>query len=348
MSNLTKRSGFRTVIYIVSLAVLVYVLVYMPTPYIVTQPGTAESVKPMVEVKNGDAEEEGKFLMTTVSASYANLALLFLTTFNEHAQIGKKEERLAGRTQDEYSAEQVWYMSDSQASAMEAAYEQAGVEYAIVPKYIFVFGLSKDASPEGDIKPQDKILSINGVPTPDNTVLAKQLEDKKVGDTVELQLDRKGETITRELKLVPIKDSETGETRPGLGVMIGTLQTVKPKDPSHQITFTNTEIGGPSAGLMFTLEIYNQLTPGDLTKGHIIAGTGTINKDGEVGAIGGVVHKIVAADREDAEVFFVPEANYEEAKKKADSIKTDMELVPVETAGDALEYINHMTAKTVE
>lgn len=346
MSNITQKSGFRTAVYILSLAIVVYVLVYMPTPYIVTQPGTAESVKPMVSVKNGDEEEDGKFLMTTVSASYANLSLLFISAFNEHAQIGKKEERLAGRTQEEYSAEQVWFMSDSQSAAMEAAYEQADIAYDIVPEYIFVLGLSKDSLPEGDIKPQDKILSINGVPTPDNTVLAQQLENKQVGDMVELQLDRKGETITSELKLVPIKDSETGKTRPGLGVMIGTLQTVKPKDSAHQITFTNTEIGGPSAGLMFTLEIYNQLTPGDLSKGHVIAGTGTINKEGTVGPIGGVVHKIVAADREDAEVFFVPEANYEEAKKKAESIKTDMLLVPVETAEDALDYIEKLNVKT--
>ncbi|WP_211745989.1 SepM family pheromone-processing serine protease [Paenibacillus sp. Marseille-Q4541] len=347
MSAMHKKSGLKTTLYIVVLAIMVYVLVYMPTPYIITQPGSADAVKPMVEVKNGDEKEEGEFLMTTVSASYANLSLLFLSVFNEHAEIEKKAERLQGKTKDEYSAEQVYFMSDSQSSAMEAAYEEAEIAYSIVPEHIFVFGLSKDPAPQGDIKAGDKILSVNGVPTPDNTVLSKELQNKKVGDTIEMQLNRSGETITREVTLVPIKDNDTGKTRPGLGVMIGTIQKVKPEDPAHQIQFKNTKVGGPSAGLMFTLEIYNQLTPGDLTKGHIIAGTGTISKEGNVGPIGGVVHKIVAADRKEAEIFFVPRANYADAKKKADAISTDMEIVPVDTAGDALEYLNNLDNKKV-
>lgn len=345
MSEIRKKNGLRLVLYIAFLAIMLYVLVYMPTPYIITQPGSAEAVKPMVEVKNGDEKEEGQFLMTTVSASYANLSLLFLSKFNEHAEIVKKSDRLQGRTKDEYSAEQVYYMSDSQSSAMEAAYEKAGIAYKIVPKYIYVTGLSKDPAPQGDIKAGDKILSVNGTATPDPEVLSKQLADKKVGDTVQMQLERDGETITSEITLVQIEDSETGKTRPGLGVMIGVIQKVKSEDSAYQIHFKDTQVGGPSAGLMFTLEIYNQLTPGDLTKGHIIAGTGTISKDGTVGAIGGVVHKIVAADREHAEIFFVPKDNYEDAKKKAESIGTDMVLVPVETLDDALEYLDTLETK---
>lgn len=345
MSSMRRKSGMRTTLYIAVLAIMVYVLVYMPTPYIITQPGSAEAVKPMVQVKNGDEKEDGEFLMTTVSASYANLSLLFLSVFNEHAEIGKKAERLHGKTKDEYSAEQVYYMSDSQSSAMEAAYEQAGIAYRIVPEHIFVFGLSKDPAPQGDIQAGDKILSVNGVPTPDHTVLSKELQDKKVGDRIEMQLNRNGETITREVTLVPIKDTDTGNTRAGLGVMIGTIQKVKPEDPANQIEFKDTQVGGPSAGLMFTLEIYNQLTPGDLTKGHIIAGTGTITKEGIVGPIGGVVHKIVAADRKNAEIFFVPRDNYEDAKKKADSIGTEMKLIPVDTVEDALDYIETLPEK---
>lgn len=97
---------------------------------------------------------------------------------------------------------------------------------------------------------------------------------------------------------------------------------------------------------MFTLEIYNQLTPGDLTKGHRIAGTGTITKEGVVGAIGGVVHKIVAADRKEAEIFFVPKDNYKEAAAKAEQIGTKMKLVPVSTVDDALAYLKTLSVKS--
>ena len=75
-------------------------------------------------------------------------------------------------------------------------------------------------------------------------------------------------------------------------------------DPKVKID--SHEIGGPSAGLMFTLEIYNQLVEDDLTRGHEIAGTGTINEKGEVGPIGGIQQKVVAASDAGAEVFFAP------------------------------------------
>lgn len=96
---------------------------------------------------------------------------------------------------------------------------------------------------------------------------------------------------------------------------------------------------------MFTMEIYNRLTFGDLTKGHRVAGTGTINAEGVVGAIGGVKHKIVAADREGAEIFFVPVKNYDEAKAKADKIGTSMKLVPVSTLDEALKYMEELPVK---
>lgn len=346
MNRIRKSGGFRASIFVIVVALVVYVAVYMPTPYIIYMPGSADEVKPMVTVKDGDQEERGVFMMTTVSATYANVFLLGTSLFNRNMQIDKKEDRLQGKTEAEYSAEQVWFMSDSQSSAMEAAYEQAGVKYSIVPEHIFVFGLSEDPKPQGDIAPGDIILGVNGTATPDNTVLSAQLKDKKVGDTVEMQLEREGETISRDVKLIEVKDSKTGATRPGLGVMIGTVQKVKPEDSNKQITFTDTQVGGPSAGLMFTLEIYNQLTPGDLTQGHRIAGTGTITKEGVVGPIGGVVHKIVAADRKEAEIFFVPKQNYQEAEAKAEQIGTKMKLVPVNTVDDALAYLKTLSAKS--
>jgi len=346
MNRIRKSGGFRVSIFVIVVALIVYVTVYMPTPYIIYMPGSADEVKPLVTVKDGDSEERGTFMMTTVSATYANVFLLGASLFNKNAEIDKKEDRLRGKTEAEYSAEQVWFMSDSQSSAMEAAYEKAGIKYAIVPEHIFVFGLSEDPKPQGDIAPGDIILGVNGTATPDNTVLSAQLKNLKVGDTVELQLERGGETISRDVKLVEVKDSKTGKTRPGLGVMIGTVQKVKAEDSSKQITFTYTRVGGPSAGLMFTLEIYNQLTQGDLTHGHRIAGTGTITKDGVVGPIGGVVHKIVAADRKNAEVFFVPQDNYKDAAAKAEQIGSKMKIVPVSTVDDALAYLKTLTVKS--
>jgi Lon-like protease len=100
-------------------------------------------------------------------------------------------------------------------------------------------------------------------------------------------------------------------------------------------------IGGPSAGLMMALEIYNQLTEEDITKGHKIAGTGTINENGDVGVIGGISQKVVAADKEGIEIFFAPKegGNYNKAIKTAKEIKSDMKIIPVETFDDAVNYL---------
>lgn len=99
---------------------------------------------------------------------------------------------------------------------------------------------------------------------------------------------------------------------------------------------------------MFSLEIYNQLVKEDMTKGHRVAGTGTINDKGEVGPIGGISQKIVAADKEEAEIFFAPNekgaagSNYREAVKTAKKIDSDMKIVPVDSFSDAVTYLEKL------
>lgn len=337
-----KSQAIRVFKYIFMIVLVCYVVVYMPTPYIVYQPGSAEEVKPMITVKDGDSTEQGTFMMTTVSASYANIALLAFSAFNSHAEVDKKESRLGDKSKEEYAAEQLFYMSDSQSSAVEAAYEEADVPYEILTDYLFVFSTPKDSTNSQYFQPGDKVLEVDSKPIGDNLDLATLLKSKNIGDIVSVKLERAGKMIVEKVPLVSIQDSETNTTRPGLGIMIGAMQKVTAKDPQKQVEFLNTKVGGPSAGLMFTMEIYNQLTPGDLSKGYRVAGTGTISADGTVGPIGGVKHKIVAADRENAQFFFVPKDNYQEAKTKADDIGTKMKLIPVSTLEDALHYMDQL------
>ncbi|MEH7275544.1 S16 family serine protease, partial [Neobacillus vireti] len=111
------------------------------------------------------------------------------------------------------------------------------------------------------------------------------------------------------------------------------------------------EIGGPSAGLMFTLEIYDQLMDEDFTKGYKIAGTGTIDSEGTVGPIGGIDQKIVAADKAGAEIFFAPnekgskDSNYNLAVKTAREIKSKIKIVPVDGIDDAINYLKKLPEK---
>jgi len=338
----SRSSVIKAGLYLISLAILIYVLVYMPTPYMIHQPGSAEEIKPIVSVKKGDKEEKGTFMLTTVSVSYANIAMLVTSQFQPHTEVIRKEP---DRNEEEYQTEQRYYMNTSQSSAIMAAYKYAGVEYKIVPEYVFVIGLSDKITPKGEFHPGDILRKVDGKKVEKFEQLAELMSGKSAGDQVSVELERNGKKVEQRVELVELGETN-GIAKVGFGVSVGEVRKIQPQDPGMEVHFAETRIGGPSAGLMFSLEIYNQLTPGDLSKGYRVAGTGTVAEDGTVGPIGGVQYKIVASDREKADIFFVPEDNYKEAKAKADEIGTSMKLVPVKRFDDALKYLKELPYKS--
>lgn len=344
MKAVRHRTGLRTALYLFTIIVLTYVIVFMGTPYIVYQPGSASEVAPLIKVENGDADEKGMFMMTTVSASYANVALLVASVFNSNAEVVEKETRLGDKSEDEYAAVQVFNMDSSQSYAVQAAYHAAGIPYEIKPDYLFVYSVPENGN-RTQFQAGDRIIKVDGRGIPDAKALAALLSAKKVGDTVPVTLQRAGQELQEDVRLIEVRDEDEASGRPGLGIIIAAVQKVEAKEEGKDVSFTVTDVGGPSAGLMFTMEIYSQLTPGDLTKGYRVAGTGTIDPEGKVGPIGGVKHKIVAADREEAEIFFVPVKNYDEAKASADRIGTGMKLIPVSTLQEALDYMKKLPVK---
>ncbi|MDO3410744.1 SepM family pheromone-processing serine protease [Saccharibacillus sp. CPCC 101409] len=336
-----KMPRGRTLAYLLCLALLVYVVVYMPTSYTIERPGSADEVKPMVSVAGGDPEENGTFMMTTVSVAYANLALMGLSLLDSDADIGKRDR---DQDDDEYRITQQYYMNSSQSSAVAAAYTEAGIDFSVETEYAFITTVPNKDPQQKEFIAGDKILGVDDKAVSTLDDLRDILEPRKAGDTVEVELERGGKKIEQNVRLIEI-DNGDGTQRTGFGVSTGEVLSVEPDNPDDEVVFTQTQVGGPSAGLMFTLEIYNQLTPGDLTRGYRIAGTGTIKADGTVGEIGGVQHKVVAAREKGAELFFVPRANYEVAKHKLEEMDSSMTLVPVDKLEDALAYIDKLPAK---
>jgi PDZ domain-containing protein len=121
---------------------------------------------------------------------------------------------------------------------------------------------------------------------------------------------------------------EPGQARAGIIVLTHLYAYELPKE----LDLKTRDIGGPSAGLMFALGVYNAFAPGDITQGHKIAGTGSIATDGTIGAVGGVKYKALAAQRAGADLFLAPAENYDEAKRAAGS----MPVAAVKTFDDAL------------
>ncbi|GAA3834821.1 YlbL family protein [Nocardioides panacisoli] len=209
-------------------------------------------------------------------------------------------------------------MVTSQDNAIAVALEEMGTQ---VPKRIQVAAVTDGLPAASKLQVHDIFVSADGKKVTSAQDVVDAVTSHQAGDPVHLVVLRDGRRLT-----VDVAPKEVdGEPRIGVTVGIG---YVFPFDISINVDPT---IGGPSAGLMFSLAVYDTLTPGSLTGGHAIAGTGEIEPDGSVGPIGGIQQKIAAADDAGVELFFVPPDNCEDVK----GLDPDLKLVKADTMHDA-------------
>ena len=154
---------------------------------------------------------------------------------------------------------------------------------------------------------------------------------------MKLDIQREGDKLQAS---VPLMAPTSSDDKPKIGISIQSAGfDFKPPFPISIVTQKIN--GGPSAGLMFTLTVYNLLSPNDLTNGLKIAGTGTINLDGTVGPIGGVKQKVFAAEGVGAVYFLCPAENYADAVSVAKNIK----VVKIATVEQAVSFLNNLPSK---
>ena len=165
--------------------------------------------------------------------------------------------------------------------------------------------------------------------------LSQVIRSYAIGDTITLSGIRNDEPFEATLILGAHPDLEGA---PMVGVVFDTVNLSLDLPVDVQVDSQN--IGGPSAGLTYALTVIDLLTADDLTKGHVIAATGTIRFDGTVGAIGGVRQKVYAARAIGAEIVFVPTNNYDDALTAAGD---EIEIVSVATLQDALDRLDELS-----
>lgn len=336
------------------LFVVLFFLLFFKLDYYIMKPGGAYDVSEFVKVTNGDTDDDGTFSLMTVAMSPATPLSYVISSFKEYDEILPIEQVFyEEEDEEEYNARQLDYMNESQFNALYVAFSKADLPYTISYNGVKVLNVLKGGAAYEKLKTNDEIVEINGQLIKRAADLDKQLEGKKEKEKVTLVVKRGDELldITLSLKKIPKKE------KIGLGITYSEKKTIQ-TEPRVKI---NTEkIGGPSAGLMMTLEILNQLVDEDISKGYDIAGTGEMNEDGTVGRIGGVQKKVVAAHKSNKEIFFVPDdeidekllkenpdlkSNYEAALETAKNIGTDMKIVPVKTLQDALDYLDSLPEK---
>ncbi|MGB9839116.1 YlbL family protein [Thermovenabulum sp.] len=333
MNNFLKKN-FKTLI--ITLVILFALNFYLSENYSIIAPGITVDLKQIVSVEGGDKEEKGAFYLTTVSTRDVNIPLFLYAFLSPSVEIEKKEDIIPpGWDMKKYIEYMKQWMEESQKIAEVVALKKAGFNPQILGNGAKVVEVIEDSPAKGKIFPGDVVKKVDGEKINIAEEMIKKVSNRKVGDPVTLEIDREGE---KKVITIPTIESKTEKGKAMVGLLITTMDW-KPILPKKIIINTG-EISGPSAGLMFTLEILNQLLPGDLTKGKKIAGTGTISLDGTVGEIGGVKQKVLAAYRDKAEIFFVPVKNADDAKKAAKNL--NIKIVPVNNIDEVLNYLRSM------
>jgi len=319
------------------LVVLLAMATLLPVPYVALSPGPTVDVlaesgdKPIITVRGHRTyPTKGDLRLTTVSVTSpgreiglgeAMAAWLDGTRAVQPREVYYPSDRSVEDVERESTVEMV----SSQDTAIAAALTELGYS---LPLQIEVLDVTDGSPADGELRTRDRLLQVNGVRITRVQQVSEAIQRTGVGKPAEFVV-RRG-SATRDLTLTPEASADDPE-RAVVGVQIGTGYDF-PFDVSVRI---NDDIGGPSAGLIFSLGVYDTLTPGALTGGVDIAGTGTITAKGRVGPIGGIQQKIVAAADAGAKVFLVPPDNCDTAVH-ADVTKDEIRLVKAATLHSAV------------
>lgn len=320
-----------TVCALVLVALLIANLVKVPVA--ILRPGPATDTlgkvdgKPVIAIDGAKTfPTQGELLFTTISLSggpqYPVSAMEWAWTklTDRNAQFYPESAFFSeGETAEQVQEESTAQMTGSQEIAQTVALRAAGFDVA---ERIEVAAVAKDAPSGTAFKTGDILLSVNGRPISRLVDPLEALHGVKAGSAVPAVVQRNGSQVTVSAK--------TGTRQDGtayLGIVLNPKYTFPVK-----VTVNAGDVGGPSAGTMFSLAIYDKLTSGDLTGGKTVAGTGTISEDGSVGPIGGVRQKMIGARDSGATYFLAPASDCNEV---VGHVPDGLTVVKIETFDQA-------------
>lgn len=322
-----------------SLIALTCVALLVPVPYVTLRPGPAFDTlgdfegKPMFTFDKSVKiyPTKGSLDFTTVSVTRADGHVSLGDAIEAYfrsdiAVVPKSVIYPDNETAKQSTQESAAQLDSSKDSSRVAALRAAGYTVTGTPQ---IADVVKGGAADGKLKTGDLVTGVDGVNVDTAEALVKAVGTHKPGDNVLVSITRKGAAQDISIKTKAALDNPAV---PRIGVTLGTKYDYPFKVDNN----VGRSIGGPSAGAMFALAIYDKLTPGALTGGEKVAGTGEILPDGTVGPIGGIRQKMAGASRQDAQIFLVPAANCAEA---ADGDDFGMTLVKVSKLQDAISSL---------
>lgn len=319
---------------VVLLGALAALVVFRPLPYVTYEPGGSIDVlgksdgKEIIQVTGHESYRDGGQLrMTTVLVSTPGARLDLFTLMTDwlnpeddlypYAAVYAPDE-----SDDENRQQGQAEMVDSQQAATAVAEEELGFDVVRV----MVRSVTKDLPAAGNLQKGDELLRIGDTEIRSRTDVQVAISGAPADQPLAFVVRRDGKEVTADIAPTVVNGNQI------VGIKIG-VDFDHPFDVKVRI---DPSIGGPSAGLMFSLAIYDTLTPGSLTGDKVIAGTGTMDEGGTVGPIGGIMQKIAGARNDGAQLFLVPPANCDEAVQADNG---DMRLVKAVTMHAAVQAI---------
>lgn len=320
---------------------ILFFLFFFPLPFYLEVPGNIFPLSDMIEVNKEYEKNTGEFYITTVGVKQAT-PLTFLQSFLPYQDL-VSESKLLGDFEDfeNYNTIQKYYMNHSINNAIKVAFDEAEKEYKMNYKGVYVLQVIEESNFYGQLKIGDIVEAVDQQRFESSSKFMDYIASKEIGEKIELAVNRSNEKLTFTEELIELESGGSG-----IGIALTDNSEIE-TDP--EVKIHSADIGGPSAGLMFAIDVYTQLMNNDLSKGYKIAGTGSISPDGEIGRIGGIEKKIVAADREKADYFLAPDdqdlnrqSNYDLAVETAEKIRSNLHIVPVKTFEEAVEFLNNL------
>lgn len=317
---------------------LVLTAVALPSPYIIESPGPTFNTlgehegAPVITVDGAQTHPTtGRLDLTTV---YVSGAPTGWTTFAEVAQawvdpttqlMPQELVYPSGTTSDEVNQQNSQAMATSQSWAVAAALEELDMDYR---QELFVAGFTPQTQAAELLRAEDQLISADGTEVTGLQGLKRRLNESG-GEPVELGIIRDGREMSVEVPVYPGPD----------GTWLIGVYLDSTFDFPVDVTITLENVGGPSAGMMFALGLVDELTPGPMTGGRHIAGTGTIDPDGTVGPIGGIVQKVAGAADAGAEAFLTPA---EHCTELAGRVPEGITVYSISTLGQARQVVEDL------
>jgi PDZ domain-containing protein len=338
--HLVARPRRRRRSLLVAIGVLVVLIVatsLIRLPYFTLGPGAVRPTGSLISVDGGQVfPPEGGMAYTTVSVNgRINAWQALVGWLDPEVDIVNEDLILQGRSPKESQQVNLQEMADSKDTATNVALQHLGLA---TPAGAEVVQVVEGSPAQQVLQAGDVITSVDGQPVVDSGDLVGAITSHKPGDVVELTLTRAPapgdgprETITASATL------GTNENQPEEAFFGVRVQTWFDSTFPYPVTIDSGQVGGPSAGLAFTLGLIDELTPGELTGGQEVAATGTMSPDGTVGPIGGLEHKVDAVRHAGVKLFLVPDSQTPEEMARAQSrTKGEVQIVPVHDLDAAL------------